>query len=65
MQNIFKIKSFISTYYWNLFCEEKYPSLWRTRSIFNNFFSSTYLWQTVFSTITVIKTKYRSHLTDD
>lgn len=73
VNEIFKLKSdvFLKSRslshinYWNLLNEEKYPCLWRCAAYLTTFFGSTYLYETTFFTMNVIKTKRRSRLTDE
>lgn len=51
--------------FWSLMDEVKYPNLKQVAFHLTSFFGSTYLCESAFSTMKIIKTKYRSRLTDD
>lgn len=51
--------------FWNLMDEVKYPNLKKVAYYLTSIFGSTYLCESAFSTINIIKTKYRSNLTQD
>jgi hypothetical protein len=51
--------------FWRLVDEKIYPNLKTTAMKIESFFGSTYLCETLFSSMAVIKNKYRSRLTDD
>ncbi|XP_025193648.1 EPM2A-interacting protein 1-like [Melanaphis sacchari] len=69
---IIKIKSDIflkargsETKFWNLLSEEKYPGLRNVALQIHSYFGSTYLCETAFSHMKMIKTEFRSTLSDD
>ncbi|XP_008187344.1 SCAN domain-containing protein 3-like [Acyrthosiphon pisum] len=69
---IIKIKSDIflkargsETNFWNLLSEEKYPGLRNVALQLLSYFGSTYLCETAFSHMKMIKTEFRSTLSDD
>ena len=51
--------------FWNLLVEEKYPNLRRCSLNLTALFGSTYLCESAFSHIKIIKSKNRSTMTDD
>nr|XP_055065219.1 general transcription factor II-I repeat domain-containing protein 2A-like [Misgurnus anguillicaudatus] len=51
--------------FWNLLAEEKYPNLRRCALNLTALFGSTYLCESAFSHMKIIKSKYRSTMTDD
>ena len=55
----------ISGEFWNLLLEEKYPSLRQCTLNMSSLFGSTYLCESAFSHMKIIKSKYRTTLTDD
>ena len=55
----------ISGEFWNLLLEEKYPSLRQCALNMSSLFGSTYLCESAFSHMKIIKLKYRTTLTDD
>jgi hypothetical protein len=69
---IIKIKSDIflkargsETNFWNLLSEEKYPDFRNVALQLHSYFGSTYLCETAFSHMKMIKTEFRSILSDD
>ncbi|CAH2297031.1 general transcription factor II-I repeat domain-containing 2A [Pelobates cultripes] len=50
--------------FWNLLMEQKYPNLRRWALNLTALFGSTYLCETAFSHMKIIKSKYRSTMTD-
>ncbi|XP_049331881.1 zinc finger BED domain-containing protein 5-like [Astyanax mexicanus] len=69
LQNDIEIKSRathgISDEFWNLLLKEKYPSLRQCALNMTSLFRSTYLCESAFSHMKIIKSKYRTTLTDD
>lgn len=69
LQNDIEIKSRatlgISGEFWNLLQEDKYPSLRQCALNVTALFGSTYLCESAFSHMKIIKSKYRTTLTDD
>lgn len=51
--------------FWRLMDETKYPNLKKLVYYLTSFFGSTYLCESAFSTMNIIKTKHRSRLTDE
>lgn len=51
--------------FWNLMQKEKYPNLRQTAKNLTALFGSTYLCESAFSHMKIIKSKYRSTMTDD
>ncbi|KAJ8346319.1 hypothetical protein AAFF_G00215060 [Aldrovandia affinis] len=51
--------------FWELLLQEKYPNLRRCAMNFTALFGSTYLCESTFSHMKIIKSKYRSTMTDD
>lgn len=51
--------------FWELLLQEKYPNLRRCAMNFTALFGSTYLCESAFSHMKIIKSKYRSTMTDD
>lgn len=51
--------------FWNLLLEQKYPNLRRCALNLTALFGSTYLCESAFSHMKIIKSKYRSTMTDD
>lgn len=51
--------------FWNLMQKEKYPNLRQTAENLTALFGSTYLCESAFSHMKIIKSKYRSTMTDD
>ncbi|XP_060799461.1 zinc finger BED domain-containing protein 5-like [Neoarius graeffei] len=51
--------------FWNLLLEEKYPNLRQCALNMTSLFGSTYLCESAFSHMKIIKSKYRTTLTDD
>lgn len=51
--------------FWNLLTEEKYPNMRKCAASLTAFFGSTYLCESAFSHMKIIKSKYRSTMTDD
>uniref|UniRef100_A0A2S2QTL8 EPM2A-interacting protein 1 n=1 Tax=Sipha flava TaxID=143950 RepID=A0A2S2QTL8_9HEMI len=69
---IIKIKSTLflkargyETNFWSLLSEEKYPGLRNVALQLHTYFGSTYLCETAFSHMKMIKTEFRSTLSDD
>jgi hypothetical protein len=52
-------------HFWNLLSDEKYHNVKKVAFCLTSFFSSTYLCESAFSTMNIIKSKYCSCLTDD
>lgn len=66
LQSDLQIKSRASgEHFWNLIVEEKYPNMRKIAMYLTAFFGSTYLCESAFSDMKIIKSKYRSTLTDD
>jgi len=53
------------TNFWNLLSEEKYPGFRNVALQLHSYFGSTYLCETAFSHMKMIKTEFRSTLSDD
>ena len=51
-------------HFWGLVSKEKYPLLTACALIVSAYFGSTHLCEMAFSQMKIIKSKYRSHLTD-
>ena len=66
LQNDIQIKSMaIEGSFWNLLIEEKYPNIRKCVMYLTAFFGSTYLCESAFSHMRLIKSKQRSTMTDD
>lgn len=69
LQNDIKLKSRTTTEmkeeFWELLLEEKYPNIRRCALNSSALFGSTYLCESAFSHMKIIKSKYRSTMTDD
>ena len=57
-------KSSISEDFWNTVDREKFPFLKKAAYKIESFFGSTYLCESLFSNMNLIKSRYRSRLTD-
>ena len=51
--------------FWNLLTKERYPNIRKCAASLTAFFGSTYSCESAFSHMKLIKSKYRSTLTDD
>ena len=65
LKNDILLKSLISTDFWNTLYREKFPFKKKRHIKLNNFFGSTYLCESLFSKMNLIKSRYRSRLTDE
>lgn len=69
LQNDIQLKSRATTEmkeeFWELLLEEKYPNIRRCALNLSALFGSTYLCESAFSHMKIIKSKYRSTMTDD
>ncbi|XP_026816124.1 general transcription factor II-I repeat domain-containing protein 2A-like [Rhopalosiphum maidis] len=63
--NIFLKARGSETNFWNLLSEEKYPGFRNVALQLHSYFGSTYLCETEFSHMKMIKTEFRSTLSDD
>uniref|UniRef100_H2Z397 HAT C-terminal dimerisation domain-containing protein n=1 Tax=Ciona savignyi TaxID=51511 RepID=H2Z397_CIOSA len=65
LQTDIELKSRAHGQFWNLFTEEKYPNIRKCAISLTAFFGSTYLCESAFSYMKIIKSKYRSTMTDE
>ena len=65
LQADIQLKSRAHGEFWNLLTEEKYPNVRKCATSLTDLFSSTYLCESAFSHMMIIKSKYRSTITDD
>ncbi|XP_051259245.1 general transcription factor II-I repeat domain-containing protein 2-like [Dicentrarchus labrax] len=64
LQADIELKSRAHGQFWNLLTEEKYPNMRKCATSLTALFSSTYLCESAFSHMKIIKSKYRSTMTD-
>ncbi|XP_060762621.1 general transcription factor II-I repeat domain-containing protein 2A-like [Neoarius graeffei] len=65
LQADINLKSRANEQFWSLLTEEKYPNMRKCATSLTAMFGSTYLCESAFSHMKIIKSKYRSTLTDD
>ena len=65
LQTDIQLKSRAHGQFWDLLTEEKYPSMRKCAITLTALFGSTYLCESAFSHMEIIKSKYRSTMTDD
>uniref|UniRef100_A0AAQ4S2T7 HAT C-terminal dimerisation domain-containing protein n=1 Tax=Gasterosteus aculeatus aculeatus TaxID=481459 RepID=A0AAQ4S2T7_GASAC len=65
LQADIELKSRAHGQFWNLLAEEKYPNMRKCATSLTAFFGSTYLCESAFSHMKIIKSKYRSTVTDE
>ena len=65
LQTDIELKSRSHAQFWNLLTEEKYPNMRKCAISLTALFGSTYLCESAFSHMKMIKSKYRSTMTDD
>ena len=65
LQSDIRLKSRAHGQFWNLLTEEKYPNMRKCATSLTVLFGSTYMCDSAFSHIKIIKSKYRSTMTDD
>ena len=65
LQTDIELKSRAHGQFWNLLTEEKYPNMRKCAISLTAFFGSTYLCESAFSYMKIIKSKYRSTMTDE
>ncbi|KAL2087224.1 hypothetical protein ACEWY4_018283 [Coilia grayii] len=65
LQSDIRLKSRAHGQFWNLLTEEKYPNMRKCATSLTALFGSTYMCDSAFSHIKIIKSKYRSTMTDD
>lgn len=65
LQADIELKSRAHGQFWNLLTEEKYPNMRKCATFLTALFGSTYLCESAFSHMKIIKSKYRSTMTDD
>ncbi len=65
LQADIELKSRAYGLFWNLLTEENYPNLRKCATFLTALFGSTYLCASAFSHMKIIKSKYRSTMTDD
>lgn len=65
LQADINLKSRANEQFWSLLTEEKYPNMRKCATSLTAMFGSTYLCESAFSHVKIIKSKYRSTLTDD
>ena len=65
LQADIELKSRAHGQFWNLLTEVKYPNMRKYATSLTALFGSTYLFEAAFSHIKIIKSKYRSTMTDD
>ena len=65
LQADIELKSRAHGQFWNLLAEGKYPNMRKCATSLTAFFGSTYLCESAFSHMKIIKSKYRSTVTDE
>ncbi|RXN24367.1 general transcription factor II-I repeat domain-containing 2A-like protein [Labeo rohita] len=65
LQTDIQLKSRAHAQFWNLLTEEKYPNIRKCATSLTALFGSTYLCESAFSNMKIIKSKYRPTMTDD
>lgn len=65
LKNDILLKSLISEDLWNIVDKERFPFLKKAAYKIKSFFGSTYLCESLFSNMNLIKSRYRSRLTDE
>ena len=65
LQADIQLKSRAHGQFWNLLTEEKYPNMRKCATSLTALFGSTYLCESAFSHMKIIKSKYRTTMTDD
>lgn len=65
LKNDILLKSLMSEDFWNTVDREKFPLLKKAAYKIESFFGSTYLCESLFSNMNLIKSRYRSRLTDE
>ena len=65
LQADINLKARANEQFWSLLTEEKYPNMRKCATSLTAMFGSTYLCESAFSHMKIIKSKYRSTLTDD
>ena len=65
LKNDILLKSLMSEDFWNAVDREKFPLLKKAAYKIESFFGSTYLCESLFSNMNLIKSRYRSRLTNE
>ncbi len=65
LQTDIQMKARASGQFWNLLAEDKYPNIRKCATSLTALFGSTYLCESAFSQMKIIKSKHRSTITND